>query len=279
MVYFAYDASVNGDWVSRYALRMAAQRPSGELRLLYVDEGRISKKEAGHNIAYIQKECDRLSVRLTIEVCPAGTGVFSTLDSLIPRGRDVFLVCGARAKETGRGWLGGTVGQRFLTRGGRQVLALRVVQPGLLGVPRHLLVPVPEHISSFRAGLPILKLLAPDLTHIDLLHVERVTSTRLRRLTNAQSAGLRQAGVGLCNEVELEMKEALHPHEVLIDNHVVVSDDVAKEILIHAGKFKSRLVFMGASERSLARRLVSASQLERVLHDAPCDVALYRGVP
>jgi nucleotide-binding universal stress UspA family protein len=79
--------------------------------------------------------------------------------------------------------------------------------------------------------------------------------------------------------VEQEMKAALHPHEMLIDNHIVVSDDVAKEILIHAGKFKSRLIFMAASERSLARRLVSASPLERVLRDAPCDVGLYRGLP
>jgi nucleotide-binding universal stress UspA family protein len=126
--------------------------------------------------------------------------------------------------------------------------------------------------------LPILSLLAPELTHIDLLHVERVTSTRLHRLTHEQSVRLRQAGVGLCGEVERELLEALHSYGVLIDSHVVVSDDVAKEIVIHAGKLRSRLIYMGASERSLPRRLASASPLERVLHDAPCDVALYRGV-
>jgi nucleotide-binding universal stress UspA family protein len=191
----------------------------------------------------------------------------------------VFLVCGARAKEKGRGLLAGTVGQRFLRIGGRQVLALRVVQPGLLGAPHRLLVPVAGHALGFRPGLPFLKLLAPDTTHIHLLHVARIPSPRLRRLTHEQSAYIRRAGVGLCTEAERELNAALGHSKVIIDSHVAVSDDVAREIIIQAGKLRSQLIYLGASERSLARQLVSGSPLERVLRDAPCDVAVYRGVP
>jgi nucleotide-binding universal stress UspA family protein len=162
--------------------------------------------------------------------------------------------------------------------GGRQTLTLRVVEPGLLGIPRRLLIPIAGHPSGFRPGLPFLKLLAPDITQIHLLHVKQVRPAQLRRLTHEQSVSLRRAGVGLCTEAEREIIGALGHSKVMIDTHVVISDDVAKEIVIHAGKCKSRLIYMGASERSLAGQLILGSPLERVLRDAPCDVGVYRGL-
>jgi nucleotide-binding universal stress UspA family protein len=159
------------------------------------------------------------------------------------------------------------------------VLALRVVQPGLLGVPRRLLFPVAGDVASFRSGLPFLKLLLPDLTHIHLLHVERVSAMRMRLLTHEQSVHLRRPGVGLCVEVERELTVALGDSEVMVDTHVVVSNDVAQEILIHAGKLNSRLIYTAASERSPARSFVAGNPLEQLLRDAPCDVAVYRGLP
>jgi nucleotide-binding universal stress UspA family protein len=101
---------------------------------------------------------------------------------------------------------------------------------------------------------------------------------QLRRLTHEQSVSLRRAGVGLCMEAEREISGALGHSKVMIDAHIVISDDVAKEIIIHAGKCKSRLIYMGASERSLAGQLILGSPLERVLRDAPCDVGVYRGL-
>jgi nucleotide-binding universal stress UspA family protein len=279
MVYLAYDGTVNGDWVSRYALRIAAHHPSGRLCVVYIDEGRIPKKEVDAKIEIIQQECERLSLELSVEVCPSRPDVFSTLTSLIPAGPDVFLICGSRARERGHRFLAGTVGHRFLRIGGRHIMALRVVQPGLLGVPRRLLLPIAGRETGFKAGLPFLKLLAPDVTHVCLLHVDRVSATSLRRMTREQSLWLRRAGAGLCAEVEREILTALGESRVAIDTHAVVSDDVAKEIIIHAGKSKARLIYMGASERGLTTRLLSGSPLEPVLHDAPCDVAIYRGLP
>ena len=40
----------------------------------------------------------------------------------------------------------------------------------------------------------------------------------------------------------------------------------------------SRLVCLGASERSLPQRLAYGNPIERILRDAPCDVAVYRSV-
>lgn len=278
MLYFAYDASVNGDWVSHYALRLATHHPSRQLSLVYVDDGRVPRSEVNHRIEHICSEANRSGVKLSVEARAATQGVFASLAAFIPAGHETFLVCGARASERGRGFLAGTVGERFLKMGGRQVLALRVVQPGLLGVPRRLLVPVTGQ-TSFRSGLPLLKLLLPDLTHIHLLHVELVSSMRMRRLTHEQAVHLRRPGVGLCAEMERELTDALGDSTVMVDTHVVVSDDVAKEIIIHAGKLNSRLIYTAASERSLTRSVVAGNPLEQLLRDAPCDVAIYRGLP
>ena len=53
MFYFAYDGTIHGDWVSHYALRLAAQHPDRELRLLYVDEGRVEPRQLDEKLALI----------------------------------------------------------------------------------------------------------------------------------------------------------------------------------------------------------------------------------
>lgn len=55
-----------------------------------------------------------------------------------------------------------------------------------------------------------------------------------------------------------------------------LSVDAPKEILVHAGKLRSRLVCLEASERTLTGRLVYGNPVEEVLRDAPCDIAVYR---
>lgn len=62
-----------------------------------------------------------------------------------------------------------------------------------------------------------------------------------------------------------------------MDAHVVVSDDVSKEIVIAANKTRSKLIYMGASKRSLMERFYYGNPMEQVLRDATCDVAIYRG--
>jgi nucleotide-binding universal stress UspA family protein len=48
-------------------------------------------------------------------------------------------------------------------------------------------------------------------------------------------------------------------------------------VLVEASRLKSQLLLLGASERSLAHRVVHGQVLERILRDAPCDVGIYRG--
>jgi nucleotide-binding universal stress UspA family protein len=59
---------------------------------------------------------------------------------------------------------------------------------------------------------------------------------------------------------------------------VVVSGDWPREVLVHAAQLKSRLVYLGASERTLVSQALNRS-LERILREAPCDVAIGGAVP
>jgi hypothetical protein len=53
---------------------------------------------------------------------------------------------------------------------------------------------------------------------------------------------------------------------------------VSREVLLHAAKYRSRLICLDASERKLPSRLFYRDPIERVLRDAPADVAVYRSL-
>lgn len=119
---------------------------------------------------------------------------------------------------------------------------------------------------------------APQVSHLHIVLVERVRRGRLRRLPHELAERLRSPGQAYCAWVEQEIIEQLGLGSKVMDAQAVLSDDISREILIAANKTKSRLIYMGASERKLAQRLLYGDPIERVLRDATCDVAIYRGI-
>jgi nucleotide-binding universal stress UspA family protein len=78
--------------------------------------------------------------------------------------------------------------------------------------------------------------------------------------------------------IEDELRAGLAPHRFNLDSTVVVSDDAPKEILLCAGKYRSRLIGLGASRRTLPKRILFGNIIEQLLRDAPADVAVYRSL-
>ena len=278
MLFFAYDGSINGDWVSHYATRLAARHPRKTLQLVHVRDGTKSEVELENKLVPIRAESERLGIELTVRIEPLHRSVFETIGSLVPPGPDSFLVCGTRVHSRQRGLLSGSVAEQSLRSGHCNVLAVRVVHPGLLGVPRRLLVPVSGHPRGFRSGLPFLELFGQDVSRIHLLFVIRIGRWRFRRLTHEAAERRRRPGEAYCGRVEQEIAEHLGVSPAIVDAHVVVSDDVPKEIVVAANKTKSSLIYMGASERNLTERFLYGNPIEQVLRNATCDVAIYRGV-
>lgn len=278
MFYFAYDGSINGDWVSHYAVQLAAAHVDRQLTLLHVSDGQTSGPELERKLQRLDSECERAGIRLAARVLAQKESMWSTLLSEVLEGPDHYLVCGTRASEGRRGLLSGTTSEKLLRAQHCNVLALRVVQPGLLGLPRRLLLPVAGHPRGFDSGVPFLRLFAPQISHLHLLLVARVHRWRFRRLSLDASERLQAPGREYCNRIERQISEQLGLGSKIVDANVVVSDDVPKEIVIAANKTKSRLIYMGTSERSLTERFFQGNLIEQVLRDATCDVAIYRGI-
>jgi nucleotide-binding universal stress UspA family protein len=152
------------------------------------------------------------------------------------------------------------------------------MQPGLLGRPRNFLVPVSGRPEGIRPGLPFLRLLMPGADEVEILLVHRLSSARFRQITHAEAEHLIQQDREYVLGIERSLSSELGVPLGKLDQRVVLSDDVPKEIVIHANKVKSQLIFMGASERTLRERSLYGSPIEQVLRSAPCDVAIY-GTP
>jgi len=278
MFLFAYDGSINGDWVSHYAVQLAAAHQDRRLDLIHVRDGRARDAELREKLERLERECERQDVGLLVHLLPPTPSVSDAIRSVAPAGPESFLICGTRAREGRGGVLKGTTAERLLRSGHCNVLALRVVQPGLLGAPHRLLIPVAQRLGDFRSALPFLRLFGPQVSHLHILSVARVGRGRFRRMSHEATERSRAPGEAHCEHVEREIRERLGLGSKVMDAQVVVSDDVPKEILIAANKTKSRLIYMGASERNLTERLVYGNPIERVLRDATCDVAVYRGI-
>jgi len=277
MLHFAYDSSINGDWVSHYAIRLASHCPEKTLRLIHILDGQVSPSELDAKLLRIRRECERAGVMLEPLVEPLRGSVLKSLEALVPVGVENHLVCGTRVRPRKRAILSGTISEQLLRAGRCNVLAIYVVQPGLLGLPRSVLLPVSGHPRGFRSGIPFLKLFAPELVRMHILFVERVGRWQFRLLSHHLVERLARRGRVYIERVEQEISAQLGPGPWVADANVVVSDDVPKEIVIFANRMKSRLIYLGASERGLGERFFYGSPIEHVLRDTTCDVAIYRG--
>lgn len=277
MLVFAYDGSLNGDWVAHYAVRFAAHGDDKVLRLVHVHDG-APEPHLPERIARIADECKLLGVRLDTELVPGGgAGVAGRLLELVPP--TATLVCGARARPRNLALLAGTVSARLLEAGRFAVIALRVVHPGVLGQPGRVLLPLAGRPEPALHALPPLRLLGDDLHRLHLLYVREVSRLRFRILSRAAVEKMLVRGRAFVAPIEEELVRGLAPHHFELDSSVVVSDDAPKEILLHAARHRCRLICLGASERTLPQRLVYGNPIEQVLRATPADVAVYRGAP
>lgn len=266
MLWLAYDGSTTADWLSHYAIRFGSHLPAKEVRAVFVEDGSLSAVEFRERSEFLRHECALGGVRLSSETLPLRGSVAATLMAHIPAGPESLVLCGARTHHRSLGPLAGTVSERLLASRRFNVLAVRIVHPSLLGNPRRLLVPVMGHPRGIGAGVPFLKLFGADLERIDVLLVTSATSSQRQR----------SLGLACVESVKSELRRALDSR-VRLDGSVIVAPDPAHEIVVAAKLHRSQLIYLGATERGVAERLVFGTPADRVLRQAPCDVAIYRG--
>ena len=86
MLYFAYDGSIHGDWVARYAMRMASRLPDPGLQVLHVEDGKLSKADLKKRLARLEAASAELALPIEISVAPEPTSVAATLLRLVQVG-------------------------------------------------------------------------------------------------------------------------------------------------------------------------------------------------
>ncbi len=277
MIHLAYDASINGDWIARYAINLARNAPGRRLHVIHIATPETPKESRAEALDRLKLECEAADVRAEISVQPDEGGVFRSLLRHVPEGPDVYLICGTRVRGGRKGFLAGTVSEQLLKDRRFGVIALRVLQPGLLGVPHNVLLPVAGSPEGLETAAEILRLLAPEIRHLQLLRVMTVKHLLFRRLRPDQAARLARKGERILDQAEKALCTHLGLGEDVVDTQVAVSDDWAQETVIAANRHKSHLICLEAARYVLTRRFAYGNPLEVVLRDAPCDVAVYRG--
>lgn len=277
-IYLAYDGSINANWIARYAVRMAVNHPEKKLHIVYIEDAEVPTPELNDSLKQIEKEARAVGVEAKLELCPMHQGVFGGLVDHIPAGPRTFVICGARVKKGRRGFLAGTISEQLLSARRFNVMALRVVQPGLLGLPRDVLVPVSGDLRGLRAGLSMLELMLQDIHRVHLLNIVEMTRSPFRLLSPADSRRQRAEATAYVREVESELLKRLDLDPGFVDSHVGLAKSWSNEAILQASRLHTGLIFVEAPRDSLVRRFLFSEKVEQLLSQAPCDVAVYRGV-
>jgi nucleotide-binding universal stress UspA family protein len=275
-MYLAYDGSINADWVARYAIRMCAGTAHRQLTVLHILDGSLTSGRVAGKIEGLSSACTRHGVELKTVFLRFDSSVLNTLLGAIPAGKESYCICGARATSRDKGFLAGTISQKLLRARKFNTLAIRVVNPGLLGCPATMLLPLSGHPRKFKAAMPFFTMLLPCIKKLVLVRVMTVHPFLYRYLSAAQARNKIHQGTTYLAEVTSEIEAIPRNQPLLLDHQVLVSDDWPKEIVVHASKVHAGLIMLGASDRLLQSRFYYGSKIEEILRRTPCDVGIYR---
>ncbi|MBT6093311.1 MAG: universal stress protein [Rhodospirillaceae bacterium] len=276
-VCLAYDGSVNGDWVARYAVRLAAGHPDRRLRILHVETAEFVTADLSEKLTNIRLIAEMAGVESKVEICAMRDGVVGGLVDHLKTDPDVLLVAGVRVQGGRRGFLAGTISWQLLRDTSFDVVAFRVVQPGALGVVRRLLMPVAGHKPGHQTAIAMLDLVAHDLQDLRLMHVVELPTQKLRRLQAPEAEALRHRAAAYLREIERNMRVDPLLAGVALETAVRISDDWARETIIDGAQQNADLICLEASRLSLERGFRYGDPFETLLRDASSDVAIYRG--
>lgn len=277
MIILAHDGSIYGDWVARYALQFAASEADRKLLLLHVLDGTVNPDIVETKFDRFTTNCQEVGVECLLRFLPLGKTVYRSLRQAIPHDPEDLLVCGTRMKPNRRTFLGGSVAEQLLRSHQCPVLALRVVQPGLLGNPHDLLLPLAGHLSGFARIWPVFKRLAMQLNTVHLFRALAINPLLQTHLTPTREQALRNIGRTHLAQICAELRECLPLQSFRLDQSITVTTDWPHEVLTLSSRLKVQMMLLGVSERSLAHRIFHGAGLEKVLLETPCDIGIYRG--
>jgi len=289
MIYLAYDGSINSDWISRYSMELAHTQGS-ELTFLYVREDGIKVDTIEKKMNSFSAFCKKNKIQFQYKIIDPIKNVYFTLIQNIPPGANNLVVCGTRVRAKKTGYITGTISEKLLRYHKFPVLAIRVVHPGILGNPKHILMAVSGKYENTKANIPLLSLLMEHAHSLTIVRVMEVPEIVFRYMRLSRSRALRKKGLIVVKKVLEEIRQVLPQRndkkgklsskhsKINLDMRVEICNDWVGEVLIQAGKLKSDFILLGATEKILPVRFFYGNRIERFLRDSPCDVGVYRAL-
>jgi len=266
MLYLAYDGSMNGDWIARYAIQLATQIDDRTLQVIHIFDREsidaISEKiddlhelAAEHNVHLMTRKVPRIS----------DEKISDLLEKTIPHSRDSIVIAGARAKDKKQGFLKGTVSEKLLYSDLFNVLVLRVVQSGRAGFHGGLVLPVSGRDKSVYQNNRFLSMLLPLADSLHLLHIVRAGKSFV---SHRARTGLQHRGLSYVREIQ----EELDSYKKDVHSSSLLSANWKHDLLAYANRWKAGLILLGATERKFG----GSADMEYLLSYSPVDVAVFR---
>jgi len=275
MIILAHDGSLYGDWITCYAANFAAVEDDRKLFALHVLDGTVSEDIISAKFARLAELCRDQQIDFSSHLLPLGSGVYRSLRQAIPHDANNLFIFGTRSKVKKRTLLRGSIAEQLLRTHQCPVLAVRVVQPGLLGSPEELLLPLAGHWSGVARIEPIVKRLIFRVHRLHLFRALQVHHLRHAHLSVDRERRLLAAGQSYLRAIGDQLSEKL-PHKFSLERQVMIAANWPNAVLTQASRLKTQMVLLGVSERSLAHKMLHGVGIEQVLRESPCDIGIYR---
>jgi len=275
MIILAHDGSIYGNWVANYAIRFAATEEDRKLLVIHVEDGKTSSAVIESRMTGLEKSCSERDIDCHIQLLPVDGSVYRTLRHAIPPDSDTLLLCGTRVKPQRNRFLAGSVAENLLRMHHCPVLAIRAVQPGLLGSPHDILYPLSGKLTTDTGVLPFLRRLAPQVGTLHLLRALIVNQLRHPYLTRNQEQLMLDIGRGQIAAVMEKVAPLTEQHPFRTERRIVISSSWSDTVLVQASRLRTELILLGVEERTLAQRIFQGGRLEKVLRESPCDVGIF----
>lgn len=293
LVYFAYDGSLNGDWVFRYALRIAKNLRNTSLIIIHVLDEKIPGDRLSDKFNFMQTECKKNKIKFQSSIVPKiknsiSLTIHNTITSQLPEDAQTLVICGARGRGKGRGYLRNTVSEQLLAikNSPAHIMVVRVVQPGLLGQAADILMPISGRPLALDRALHFLEYLKKPLQSLHLLHVTRKPGLTTGLIWHSEKKFKEKQTTArhYLRDVARVIKKYINDPNIKVDWRSVTAINPLREIMVQSTHLKSQIILMGipaiSHHHQIFRRLLPSNRawndLEEFLRQTSCDIIFYQ---
>ena len=274
-MYFLYDGSLNGDWVSRYVLHLATEKDK-TVRLVHILDNKTQTPVLNEKINAMEELFTSHGIRFESRIFPMKRNVLDSLLDHISEKTDELVICGTRIREKKYGFFKNTISEYIMKTGKFNVIAFRVVNPGMMGNPDTLLFPVLSDPRTLTHALYFLPYFNYGIQKLQILKLIEMNSLRYSWLDTRNEAIIKKNElIRLQTSIE-ELIQNSGLDKKIFNIHSVITNDSPREVAIYASNKKSRLILTEFQNNRIFQPFFRNSFSEVLLRKSSVDTAIFQ---